>query len=185
MYKNAESCIKNCSNLGYFPCSPGGQQGKNLSPFLFALYLLVSDLEAYSKSRYNGLPTLRDVLSEAEDHLNTNLYENMFTLLYADDAVLFAETKQVLQTALNGLNLYCKRKKLVTNTTKTEVLVFPRGKIINKLVLYLNGESLQTFDDYVYLGITFNPHNTDIFYRLIIPCGVRLDPRPRFTICTY
>ena len=29
-----------------------------------------------------------------------------------------------------------------------------------------------------------NPHNTDIFYCLIIPCGVRLDPRPRFTICT-
>ena len=26
----------------------------------------------------------------------------------------------------------------------------------------------------------FNPHSTDIFYRLIIPCGVRLDPRPRF-----
>ena len=31
----------------------------------------------------------------------------------------------------------------------------------------------------------FNPHSTDIFYRLIIPCGVQLDPRQRFTICTY
>ena len=30
-----------------------------------------------------------------------------------------------------------------------------------------------------------NPHNTNIFYWLIIPCGVQLDPRPRFTIYTY
>ena len=67
-------------------------------------------------------------LSEAEDHLNTKLYENMFTLLFADDTILFAETQQGLQTALNGLNLYCKRKKLVINTTKTKVLVFSRGQ---------------------------------------------------------
>ena len=102
----------------------------------------------------NIYPTLREVLSEVEDHLNTNLYENMFTLLYADDTVLFAETKQGLRTALNGLNSYCKRKKLVINTTKTKVMVFSRGKIRNKPVLYLNGESLETVD--VYLGITFN-----------------------------
>ena len=30
-----------------------------------------------------------------------------------------------------------------------------------------------------------NPHNIDIFYCLILLCGVRLDLRPRFTICTY
>ena len=30
---------------------------------------------------------------------------------------------------------------------------------------------------------SINPHNTDIIYRLIVPCG--LDPRPRFTLCTY
>ena len=104
---------------------------------VFTLYLC--DLEACLKSSYNGLPTLRDVLSEAGDHLNTKLYENMFTLSYADDAVLLAETKQVLRTALNGLNLHCKRKKLVINTTKTKVIVFSRGKIRNKAVLYLNG----------------------------------------------
>ena len=153
MYKNAKSCIKNCSNLGYFPCSSGVRQGENLSPILFALYLC--ELEACLKSRYNGLPTLRDVLSEAEDHLNTKLYENMFTLLFVSHTVFFAKTKQGLQTALNDLNLYCKRKILVINTTKTKVLVFSRGKIRNKPVLYLNGESLETVDDYVYLGITF------------------------------
>ena len=63
-------------------------------------------------------------MSEAEDHLSTKLYANMFTLLYADDTVLFAETKWGLQTALNGLNLYCKHKNLVINTTKTKVIVF-------------------------------------------------------------
>ena len=33
--------------------------------------------------------------------------------------------------------------------------------------------------------VLFNPHSTEIFYHLIIPCGVQLDPRQRFTICTY
>ena len=89
-----------------------------------------------------------------------NLNESMFTLLFADDTVLFAETKQGLQTALNGLKLYCKRKKMVINTTKTKELVFSRGKIRNKPVLYLNGESLETVDDYVYLGIIFNYNDT-------------------------
>ena len=42
------------------------------------------------------------------------------------------------------------------NTTKTKVIVFSRGKIRNKPVVYLNRESLETVDDYVYLGITFN-----------------------------
>ena len=40
------------------------------------------------------------------------------------------------------------------------MLVFSSGKIRNKPVLYLNGESLETVDDYVYLGITFNYNGT-------------------------
>ena len=67
------------------------RQGENLSSILVALYL--SDLEACLKSRLLANP---DVLSETEDHLNTNLHENMFTLLYANDTVLFAETNQGL-----------------------------------------------------------------------------------------
>ena len=39
-------------------------------------------------------------------------------------------------------------------------MVFYRGKIRNKPVLYLNGESLETVDDDVYLGITFNYNGT-------------------------
>ena len=91
--------------VSYFPCLSGFQQGKNLSPMLFALCLC--DL-AYLKTRYNGLPTLRDALSAAKDQLNTNLYENLLTLLYADETVLFAETRQDLQADLKGLKLYSK-----------------------------------------------------------------------------
>ena len=96
--------------VSYFPCLSGFQQGENLSPMLFALCLC--DLEAYSKTRYNGLPTLRDALSAAEDQLNTNLYKNLLALLYADETVLFAETRQDLQAALKGLKLYCKPKNI-------------------------------------------------------------------------
>ena len=35
------------------------------------------------------------------------------------------------------------------------------------------------------MNYTLHPHNVDIFYHLILLCGVRLGPRPRFHICTY
>ena len=84
----------------------------------------------------------------------------MFTLLYSDDTVLFATTKQDLQAALNGLDLYCKRKTLVINTTKAKVLVFSTAKTRKKPVLYLNGQCLETVHDYAYLGIIFNYNGT-------------------------
>ena len=154
MYKHAKSCIKGDPDLGYFPCSAGVRQGENLSPMLFAMYLC--DVESSLKTKYRGLPTLRDVLSQAGNQLNVDLYENLFTLLYADDTLLFAESMQDLQIALYGLDSYCKSKKLVINKTKTKVVVFSRGKIRNKPQFYLNGEYLETVDSQMYLGIMFN-----------------------------
>ena len=40
MYKNAKACIKNCSNLGYFPCSSGVHKVKIFHDF----YLLCTDV---------------------------------------------------------------------------------------------------------------------------------------------
>ena len=48
----------------------------------------------------------------------------LFLLLYADDAVLFSETVNGLQNALNALESYCKRWKLSLNTDKTKIVVF-------------------------------------------------------------
>ena len=39
--------------------------------------------------------------------------------MYADDTVLFANSKQNLQKCLNGLEQYCEKWKLKINTDKT------------------------------------------------------------------
>ena len=70
--------------------------------------------------------------------------------------------------------------------TKVSVYVYPYIlKSIQRITMYPHG--LKSIRICVRSApcSRFNPHNTDIFYHLIIPCRVQLDPRPRFTICTY
>ena len=43
-------------------------------------------------------------------------------LLYADDIVIFAESKDELQRRLDALLEYCNRWKLVVNTRKTKIM---------------------------------------------------------------
>ena len=51
---------------------------------------------------------------------------------------------------------YCELNKLDINVTKTKVMVFSRGKIRNKPVIYFGEEVLDVVFEYVYLGITFS-----------------------------
>ena len=41
----------------------------------------------------------------------------LYVLLYADDTVIFAESKEELQSALNAMHLYCKSWDLEVNPT--------------------------------------------------------------------
>ena len=51
-------------------------------------------------------------------------YKKIFLLLFADDAVLFAENPLSLQLLLNDVEKYCKAWRLKINTNKTKVKVF-------------------------------------------------------------
>ena len=46
----------------------------------------------------------------------------IFLILYADDIVIFAESKYELQQSLDALLEYCNRWKLVVNTRKTKIM---------------------------------------------------------------
>ena len=76
--------------------------------------------------------------------------------MYADDTVLFANTKENLQKCLNGLKLYCDKWKLQINADKTKVLVFAKRKI-NKcdFNFTIGGESIEIVDEFKYLGVEF------------------------------
>lgn len=141
MYASVKSRVKFCNNLGNeFYCSLGVRQGECLSPLLFSLYL--NDLEEqFVLSDLNGLD------------VNTL---KLFLLLYADDIVIFANTSEELQVSLNLLAEYCEKWKLTINTSKTKVMVFRKGGILPRnLVFNYNGTPLEIVTSFKYLGIVF------------------------------
>lgn len=72
----------------YFQCKIEVQQGKNLTPFLFAIFL--NDVDAFLKTSNNiGVSTIS---YEIEHDLGILL--RLLIILYADDTILFSESPQ-------------------------------------------------------------------------------------------
>ena len=137
MYMSVKSRVKYCNKLGNeFYCKLGVRQGECLSPLLFSLFL--NDIEeTFLESGIQGL--------------DINMFK-IFMLLYADDKVLFANSPDELQEGLDLLSNYCKRWKLNINVAKTKIMVFRRGGILPRnLVFYYDGEPLEIVSKFKYL----------------------------------
>ena len=141
IYRSVKSRVKYCNKLGNeFYCKLGVRQGECLSPLLFSMYL--NDIEE------------QFVLSGFEG-LDVNMFK-IFMLLYADDIVLFSNSKENLQEGLDFLSNYCKRWKLKINVSKTKVMIFRRGgRLPRDLAFYYEGEPLEIVSKFKYLGIVF------------------------------
>ena len=83
------------------------------------------------------------------------MYLKLFLLLYADDTVIFAESPEDLQAALNIFEEYCSEWKLSINVSKTKIVVFSKRNH-NKKKMLLNNEIVEVMDSYTYLGVLFN-----------------------------
>ena len=77
----------------------------------------------------------------------------MFVLLYADDRVILADTKEGMQNALNIFQSYCEIWKLEVNVNKTKVVIFSKGKRRLKYEFKLQNKTLEIVDSYSYLGL--------------------------------
>lgn len=55
-------------------------------------------------------------------------YIEIFILLYADDTVIFSETKEVMQKALDLFTNYCELWTLSVNIEKPKVIIFSKRK---------------------------------------------------------
>ena len=98
MYSNIKSCVSHNGNLSdYFVSLNGVRQGENLSPFLFALF--INDIEGFLTQ--NGCDPIQ--VTGADIHT----YLKLLVIMYADDTVLFSNTKENLKKCLNGLNSSC------------------------------------------------------------------------------
>ena len=141
MYTNDWSVVKKGNKItDRFRCTIGVKQGCMLSPTLFNLFL--SDLPEFL-SHSNAGHQIGDV--------------NINCFLYADDLVIFSETRNGLQRLLNKLDEYSNINKLKVNITKTKIMIFNNnGKVMNNYKFYLNDMQLENVRTYKYLGLTFS-----------------------------
>jgi hypothetical protein len=152
MYETAKSCVKQETMIsGLFACNMGVRQGENLSPLLFALFL--NDFEISISRKYNGLPTLQEI-SRILGSDEIEFFINMYTLLYADDTLILAESPEDLQLALDEVGNYCQTWRLSINQTKTKVVIFSRGKVKKQFHFKIGNINIDS--EYCYLGIVFN-----------------------------
>ena len=127
MYNNAKSCVRQNSKLSnYFFTNVGVRQGENLSPILFSLFL--NDLVDFIARGYDGLTDITNTAHLVFDNDDAEVYFELYLLLYADDTVVLAESKEQLQAALNSMYFYSQTWKLEVNPSKTKVVIFSKRR---------------------------------------------------------
>ena len=119
----------------------GVRQGCVLSPTLFNIFL--SDLA----------PLFENTAGLHPVHITEDISLNC--LLWADDILLFSESKQGLQNQLNVLFSYTRENSLSINIDKTKSMCFSNsGKLIRNC-FSINGEPIEDVKQYKYLGFVF------------------------------
>ena len=98
----------------------------------------------------------QDVKSISEDFENDlEIYVKLFTILYADDTVLLAESAEELQSELNYFYEYCEKWNLKVNINKSKVMVFSKGRLPINLNFNMNNMKLEIVSEFIYLGTMF------------------------------
>jgi hypothetical protein len=98
----------------------------------------------------------QDVKSISEDFENDlEIYVKLFTILYADETVLLAESAEELQSELNYFYEYCEKWNLKVNINKSKVMVFSKGRLPINLNFNMNNMKLEIVSEFIYLGTMF------------------------------
>ena len=105
---------------------------------------------------YDGLTDITNTAHLVFDNDDAEVYFKLYLLLYADDTVVLAESKEQIQAALNSMYFYCQTWKLEVNPSKTKVVIFSKRRVINKPIFTYNGDNIDVVDEFVYLGVTFS-----------------------------
>ena len=111
-----------------------------MSPLLFNLF--ISDLA-------KKFDTMEGKLQLGSISLNS--------LFWADDLVLFAETKEDLDRLLKTLEEFCKENELIINTKKTKCMIFNKTGRLMRRPFFLDGVKLEMVRSYKYLGFVITP----------------------------
>ena len=116
-------------------------QGCQLSPQLFTLF--INDVVEF--------------LAGDENHAPEILGTSIHSLLYADDIVLLSCSPVGLQRMLNKLSAYCKLWELEVSLEKTKVVVFKKGRKLNRAEKWTyRNQKIEVLPEYKYLGVIFS-----------------------------
>ena len=123
-----------------FKSSLGVLQGEITSSVFFSFF--INDLEDKLPEEYTGVDMF-DVLIKI--------------IMYADDQVVFSQTKEGLQKGLNNLFDYCKKWGLKVNAKKTKVVIFRKGGRTDKNTKFMyDNNELEIVSYFKYLGLIFS-----------------------------
>ena len=81
------------------------------------------------------------------------IFLKLFILLFADDTVLFSNSKEDLQRKLNCFENYCDIWHLKVNVSKTKIIIFSHRRPSTNIKFYFKGEEIEIVNEYKYLGI--------------------------------
>ena len=144
MYENSSAKLKMVKKLSEcFNIESGTEQGHPLSPELFKCY--IHELS----QRLNNIQGIETPL------LNK---ANVTHLLWADDLVILALSRDSLQRMINELYSFCAEWGLEVNIKKTAVLVFNASgrKLLESTSLVYGSMVIPSVREYCYLGTTFS-----------------------------
>ena len=82
-------------------------------------------------------------------------------LAYADDIVLFADGKSMMENILKTVQDWCEDWRMLINVDKTKMMCFHRkSKAVRpeNSIFYISGDAIQYVTHYKYLGVTFDQH---------------------------
>ena len=127
-------------------CQAGFRKGYSTTDNLFIINSLIEIFK--SKREKLFLAFICDFNDDA-----ILIYFKLFILLYADDTVIFGDSAENLQEALNSFKEYCNIWKLTVNVDKTKVLIISKRRPSSKLHFYFNNTELEIVKEYKYLGI--------------------------------
>ena len=110
----------------YFNCEKGVLHGNPLSPLFFDLYI-----NAIFYNINNPNPVTLD-----------NEY-NFYSLMFADDQILFTTTKEGQQNCLD----FSDKCKHEINYSKTKCMTFTKGQQKEKYTFFINTQIIETVND--------------------------------------
>jgi len=139
MYEEDEYILMDGDKRAHVHPTNGVKQGCPLSPLLFSLY--INDMG-------------REISEGIEGAMTGDRVNCVSHMLYADDLGLTTNDPGEMQTMLNRLRVYAKRKGLTVNTAKSEVVHF-NSKSVSPLrnPFTYDGVVLPEKEQFKYLGM--------------------------------